>query len=315
MRRWLRAAAATVTVAGLCFGLSGTAGADTPSFKVTLPTGPTPTSSRPEGVAVDGKDVYVGSVGDGSVFTFRKGDRSATTFLPAGGDGRSAVTGLKAERGLLFVSGAATGQVFVYDLATKGLVFKAATGASAANPSFINDVDLDRNGAAYFTDSVRPALYRVAKGADGQWTFETFIDFTGTPFAYTTGFNANGIAIDDGAGIALIVQSNTGKLFRVDLATKAVTEVDLGGARVNGGDGLVLRGDTLFVISGANGITEVRLADNATTGTLRGSTGDPTFAGPTTAARQGGRLYVVNAQFAAGGSPQLPFWVSNVKVP
>lgn len=309
--RWLRAGAAVLGVGLALLGLSGVAGADDPSFKITLPEGATPTAARPEGVATDGDDVYVGSVGSGAVFHFRKGERAAKVFLAPGGDGRTAVTGLKAEDGLLYVSGAGTGQMFVYDLSTKALVFKTASGVT---PTFINDVDIDGDGAAYFTDSQSPYLYRVAK-SDGVWAMERFITFTGTPFAYTTGFNANGIVIDDDDEAALIVQSNTGKLFRVDLRTKAVSQVDLGGASVAGGDGLLRRGQTLYVISGAAGITELRLRDHDSKARVVGVTTDPTFAGTTTAARQGGRLYVVNAQFSAGANPVVPFWVSNVKMP
>lgn len=32
-------------------------------------------------------------------------------------------------------------------------------------------------------------------------------------------------------------------------------------------------------------------------------------------ARQGDRLYVVNAQFTAGAGAKLPFWVSNIELP
>ncbi len=326
MRRLFRAASATALAAAMLLGSTSVAAADgggggdrperpdredhdDASYQVTLPGG---LSSRPEGVAVDDEDVYVGSVGDGSIFHFEKGDRQAALFLAPGLDGRTSVTGIKVQDGLLYVSGAGTGQVFIYDVESKALVFKSSTGLEAGK-SFVNDVDLADDGAAYFTDSFSPYLYRVAKGSNGQWALQRFIDFTGTAFTYVTGFNANGIAIKD--GVALIVQSNTGKLFRVHLATKAVTQVDLGTGRVPGGDGLVRKGQRLYVISGGAGVTEVRLRDHATKGEVRGSTGDATFAGPTTAARQGDRLYVVNAQFSAGAGAKLPFWVSNIELP
>lgn len=73
--------------------------------------------------------------------------------------------------------------------------------------------------------------------------------------------------------------------------------------------------DELYVISGAAGVTEVKLKDDARRARVGKSTVDPTFAGPTTGALQKDRLYVVNAQFAAGASAQLPFWVSNIEAP
>ncbi|WP_405801329.1 hypothetical protein [Streptomyces sp. NBC_01506] len=48
----------------------------------------------------------------------------------------------------------------------------------------------------------------------------------------------------------LAIQSNTGRLRRIDRATRAVTEVDLGGHRLVNGDGLVLRDGRLYVTQG-----------------------------------------------------------------
>lgn len=117
--------------------------------------------------------------------TFERVTARPRCSFPLGGDGRLAVTGIKAHKGLLYVSGAATGLVFIYDLKTKALVFKGPTGLVPPGSSFVNDVDLAADGSAYFTDSRSPYLYRVARGANGVWF------------------------------LALIVQSNTGKLFRV----------------------------------------------------------------------------------------------------
>ena len=76
-----------------------------------------------------------------------------------------AATGLKYDRGRLWVSGAATGKAFVYNAgpARYSSEIQLATGAG---PTFINDVVVTRQ-AAYFTDSNRPVIYKVSKPGGG----------------------------------------------------------------------------------------------------------------------------------------------------
>ncbi len=305
--RTIRKLFVVIATLGMLLGTAATAGADDPTTVITLPGGAT---SRPEGVATDGDDIYISSVANGTIFHADSDDTEATVFLPAGGDGRTAATGIKAVDGRLYVSGAATGKMFVYDLATKAQLFSASSGA---NLTFINDVDVDKDGNAYFTDSRTPSLYRVRQ-VGGVWQLDSFVDFTGTAFNYVAGFNANGIVVTENSQYAIIVQSNTGSLYRVGLHDKSVVRIDLGGAAVTGGDGLVLRGQTLYVVRGSlGGVTKVRLRDHFTSGSLQGNLIDPTFAVPTTGARLGGRLIVVNAQFNRDPL-SLPFTVSNVKL-
>ncbi len=112
---------------------------------------------------------------------------------------------------------------------------------------------------------MQPFLYRTRLGKDGSvGELEKFVSFAGTAFAYQPGFNANGIAIDKGGKYAIVVQSGTGKLFRVDLRDKGVSEVDLGGQTVPMGDGLLLAGKTLYVArNAAERIVPVRLSEKA----------------------------------------------------
>jgi sugar lactone lactonase YvrE len=270
-----------------------------------------PTASRPEGVAIGGGRVYVSSVGSGTIFRAALNDSDAQVFLQGGTDGRTAATGIKVSRGRLFISGASTGKVFVYGTGDGKLLFSAT--APGAGQSFVNDVAIARNGDAYFTDSFRPSLYKVRRN-NGQYSIEDFLSFAGTPFAYGSGFNANGIVIDEESRYALIVQSNTGKLFRVDLATKAVTEVPVANGPLNGGDGLLIVDDQLLVVG--NGVVKtVDLNDEWTSATVVQTTTDPSFDSPTTAAERNGRLWVVNAQFGRGANPVLPFTASIIPTP
>ncbi len=145
-----------------------------------------------------------------------------------------------------------------------------------------------------------------------------FRDFTGTAFRYVEGFNANGITLSPDGRSLLVVQSGTGRLFRVVLATKAVTQVDLRGKALVNGDGLELRGDVLYAVRNANGvISKVKLTRDGSRGTLYGQVTNGTFRYPTTAAFSGDQLLVVNSQFdvrSAKGTPR-PFTVSGVTGP
>lgn len=274
----------------------------------------------PEGVAYQRgtNTFFVSSTTDGTIFRGELDNPTTSVFLPGGSDGRTAAVGLKAdELGRLFIAGGNTGQLFVYDSRSGELLAKFDNGLDA---TFVNDVAVSlRENAAYFTDSVSPYLYRVAQNAQGEWTYEVFLDFTGTPFVYQPGFNANGIAATANGRYLIIVQSNTGRLFRVDVATKQVTPIDLGGESVTFGDGILLQGRTLYVVRNQlELIVRIQLSNDLLSGRVVSSTTDPSFAFPTTIARARGRLLVVNSQFDKRGpglTPDLPFTVSSVPIP
>ncbi len=129
----------------------------------------------------------------------------------------------------------------------------------------------------------------------------------------------NGIVATPDGDSLVLVQSNTRKLYRVALPSGEVTEIDLGGGSV-AGDGLVLRGRTLYAVErqGEVGfIVTIRLSGDLGSGTVLRRTTDPTFDDPTTAAIARGRLLVVNSQFAERGGVGVldPFTVSNVRIP
>src|SRR5919204_2770036 len=272
----------------------------------------------PEGIAYQQGtgNFYVSSNNDGTIFRGDVRDELTSVFLPAGSDGRTSATGLKVDDdGRLFIAGAATGKIFVYDTRTGALLGQFDNNLAT---TFLNDIAISR-GDAYVTDSLDPTLYRVSIDEQGQPHFEAWLDFRGTVFVYQPGFNANGIVASPDGRYLVIVQSNTGKLFRVRIADQQVTQVDLGGATVTNGDGLVLQGHTLYVVRNANGlIAKVQLSGDFSSGRLVSSTSDPSFRFPTTAAIADGRLLVVNSQFDRRGpglEPVLPFTVSSIHKP
>lgn len=186
-------------------------------------------------------------------------------------------------------------------------------------PTFVNDVALLPNGDAIFSDSQSPVLYRVFASSAGELAFEEWLDLSGTAIQYQQGFNLNGIGASADGRYLVVVQSNTGRLFRIDTQTKTVSEIALAGEALTNGDGLLLEGRRLFVVRNRQElIVSVLLSEDLTSGTVEGSTTDPSFAYPTTIARAGNRLLVVNAQFDRRGPdlrPDLPFTVSSVPAP
>ncbi|MEW9556504.1 SMP-30/gluconolactonase/LRE family protein [Nonomuraea sp. NPDC050783] len=272
----------------------------------------------PESLAVDDARgiFYVSGAFDGTVYRGRKGRTELEVFLPAGGDGRTTAQGLRLDaRGLLYVAGGVTGQMWVYDTRTRALVRRFDTGLT--DEVFINDVALDRAGNAYFTDSYTAVLWRLPaaeiKPSPMVGRAERFIDLTGTTVRYQDGFNLNGIVLEHHGRSLLTVQSNTGKLFRIGLDTRQVTELPVEHGPLYGGDGMTFIGDRLLVTRYSP--DQLDLLDVAGSGaTVTRSYTDPTFHYAASSAALGDRLLVANAQFDRyhAANPVLPFTISAV---
>jgi len=277
-------------------------------FPATIPL---PNGWQPEGIAIGhGKTFYVGSIPTGAVYSGDLRTGKGSVLVPAAG-GRAA-TGLKVDHGRLFVSGAATGKAFVYDARTGSLIreFQLASGPG---PTFINDVVVTKD-AAYFTDSNRAVLYKLPLVQGGTPAAAAqILPLTGD-FQLASGFNLNGIVATPDGRTLLAVQSNTGKLFRIDPTTGATHAVDLHGASLTNGDGLLLQGKTLYVVQNSNNqIAVVTLAHDFASGTVTGTITNPNFDVPTTVARFGGRLYAVNARFSTPPTPDTTYSIVQVR--
>lgn len=257
----------------------------------------------PEGIATKGKTFFVSSTADGTIFSGSTKQPAAGIFLPGGADGRTTAVGLEVNKGRLIVAGGPTGSVWIYDLATKALLRKVDTGAGG----FLNDIAVEKDGDIVVTDSQRPFFVVIAP------------DGTVRNVAYdqgnASGFNANGI-VPVGEDKVLFVDSNDGTLSVLNTDTGAQRAVPVGTALTNG-DGLVLKGRTLYVIRNQQElVAEVRLDGRLRRGRLVGQTTSPLFQYPTTGALVGSRLLVVNSQFdQQGGTPVEPFTVASVKRP
>ena len=173
------------------------------------------------------------------------------------------------------------------------------------------------DGSAYATDSNVPAIYRVTVSSGGEVSMERWVDVSPT-ISYTSGFNLGGIDVSDDGRYIIVAQANVGKLYRVEVATKAISEVQLDSSQsLTGTDGIWLDGTTLYAMrNSVRLLVTINMADDLGSGTVASSTTDPSFAVPDHLRQAGDRLLVVNSQFdKRAGTPDLPFNVSVVLAP
>lgn len=288
----------SLLLAALSLLIVGTASANTFPEVISLPDG-----FQPEGIATGkGSSYYVGSIPTGAIY---RGD-----YLTGKGEllvepvsGRSAI-GLKYDprTDLLFVAGGATGKAFLYDAETGDLVAEIQL---SVQPTFINDVVITRD-AVYFTSSFQPVIYRVPLEPNGTLfsaNVETIL--LGGDYLFTPGaFNANGVTSTPNGDTLIIVNSTEGALYQVEPTTGFATRIDLGTGSVPNGDGILLQGKTLYVVQNRlNQIAVIELDADFSSGTIEDLITSSYFRVPTTIARFGGSLYVVNARF---GTPPTP---------
>jgi sugar lactone lactonase YvrE len=228
------------------------------------------------------------------------------------GETGKAATGIELDnKSRLWVAGAGTGKAYVYN-AKSGALLRTYT--FAASDTFINDVVVTRT-AAIFTESRKAVLYHVAIGPGGALGTMHTISVTGD-LALASGFNLNGIDATPDGNTLIAVQSNSGKLFRIDPASGVAREISLGSESVPNGDGILLTGKTLYVVQNQlNRVAVVRLAANLGSGQVLTRLADPDFAVPTTIDDHGRRLYAVNARFGIMNPGAAQFQVVQLAKP
>lgn len=269
----------------------------------------------PEGVDTFGRYFYVTSTTDGTVFRGVIGrDEVAEVFLPGREDGRTTAVGIEATEDLLLVAGGGTGTLFVYGRQTGEFLGAHSNGRDTG--TFVNDIAVAPNGDVYVTDSFQDVVYRVPADEVGEGSpLEVVASFVGLD--PVGGFNANGIVITNNGEYLVVVQSDTGALYRVSTDDGGIRRIDVAGGDLTAGDGLELQGRTLYVVrNSVELIAEVRLDGRLRDGRVVEQVTHESFMFPTTAALDRGRLLVVNSQFdQRGGDPVEPFTVSSVKRP
>lgn len=299
-----RALVATVATVSLSLVGVSSAAADPGRPEVRDPRGttsfPLPDGFQPEGIDIDRRGVaYLGSLADGSIYRIDLRRGGGDTFSPAVGIPAVGVEVDRRDR--LFVAGGPSGTARIIDT-DSGDVLAQYQLAPAGTPAFVNDVVVTRD-AAYFTDSVNPVLYRLPLERNGALPAQEQVTPIplGGDLVYDDDpatFEVNGIETTPDGSALLVVQSSTGQLYRVDAATGDATLVDLGGERLENGDGLTLDGRTLYAVQNRlNQVAVIDLDRDGASGEVERRITDPLFDVPTTVAVSGKRLYLPNARF------------------
>lgn len=318
MRRTVSALVGIFSIA-----LLGSACSAPPSAVDQEPNFPTviglPAGFQAEGIATgQGTTFYAGSLRDGTIYRGDLGTGDGAVLVP-GEQGRAAL-GMKVDdRNRLFIAGGTTGRVTVHDSATGAELADYQVGPPGS--SGVNDVVLTRD-AAYFTDSVRPFLYVVPFGPNGDLpepasvrelalTGDLTYQENGPDYcALAPPVNANGIAATPDGTQLIVVQFNTGLLFSVDPASGVSRTIDLGTKRLTCGDGLLLRGDTLYAVQNLfDQVAVIKLDHTYRSGVLTKTITDPALDIPTTIAAFDAFLYAVNGRFTTPPEPETSYQI------
>jgi len=196
------------------------------------------------------------------------------------------------------VAGLATGQGYVYDASTGATV--AVYQFAEPGNTLVNDVTLTKDGA-WFTDSAQPRLYFVPinRGSPGPFRALTL---SGPAAALTGQFNLNGIASTPDGATLIVAHTANASLYTVDPATGASALIT--GVSVPNVDGILLDGARLWAVQNFdNQVSEIRLTPDLGAGAIEKVITSSLFEVPTTVARHGNRLAVVNAKFDTGFPP------------
>lgn len=280
------------------------------------------TYGNPEGVAFDPDTdaFFVGTTGvgadEGGAIYRGTLDSSQVQLFIEGAPGREAV-GIEVFDGRLYVAGGFSGRVSIYDLATRQLL----ADFEGFGAGMLNDLVVTKAGEVFITDSFEPTLWHITAaqvdvaaggGAPGAPVRIPMVG-EGSPIEWVYGdFNLNGIVAIDGGRSLIVVQSSTGKLFRIDLARTApdgrvirareIHEIAL--AEPLFGDGLLLdKGHLVVVTFAPAALAFVRLDHRAERGVVVEYRTDPTLRGPSTVARADQYYLVVNADFETSTTP------------
>jgi sugar lactone lactonase YvrE len=261
-----------------------------------------PGASSAEGIAAGrGDTFYAGDLVRGDIFRgdIRRG--TAELFINAP-DGRMAM-GMAADvaHDLLFVAGGRTGQAYIYDTRSGATVASYQFGDSPT--SLVNDVALTSDGA-WFTDSFQARLYFVPVSQSGgpEATFRT-LAVSGPAAHITAGrVNLNGIQATPNGETLVVAHSVNARLHTVDPTTGAsATIAELSLPNV---DGIVLEAGRLWAVQNlSNQVSQIRLNPDLTAGAVEDVITSHLFRVPTTAARIGRRLAVINFKKNPGLPP------------
>jgi hypothetical protein len=281
-----------------------------------------PADFGPEGIAVGrGHTFYVGSLAPATLGQILVGDLRTGEFTELVPPTRRIAAGMKIDSrtNYLYVAGGNSGRATIYDAGSGEEVAFYQFQAPGVNG--LNDVVVTHD-AAYFTDTNRPFLYRIALSPNGEPGEGTVIPLPanfGIRGGCTVGPapRGNGIAAAPNGKHLVSIHMSEGQLYRIDTESLTVFPITLsggdfaGGAPVCSGDGLLLDGHTLYIGQFTlNRVAVVELSPDLLSGIVTRYITEPFQSNPatklpTTLAEFGNSLYAVTY----GASPPSPDFV------
>ncbi|MFL5755833.1 MAG: superoxide dismutase [Chloroflexota bacterium] len=282
--------------------LVGTASAAPFPARVNLPDG-----WQPEGITSQGTTLYVGSLANGAIFRANaRTGAGAPLYAGAAGESTAGVD-VDEANGRLWAVGAGTGTVRVHDIRTGNVLREYVVPPPVG---FLNDVAVT-NRAVYVTDSNVQQLIVFPLGPGGSLpAAPTKLPITGDMQFVANQFNANGIVAT--RGWLIVVQSVTGQLFRVNPRTGVSREITTNTSPLVAGDGLELRGSTLYVVRNTNVVAVLKLGPRLLSARFLGNVTAAGLDVSTTGTFAGGRLWIVSARFGTPPTPETPYSVTRV---
>ena len=180
-------------------------------------------------------------------------------------------------------------KLIAYDLTSGKRKFVADLGElNKDGGNFANDVDFDKLGNCYVTNSASPIIHKVTpKGI--ATIFATSENWK------KEGFNLNGIVVHPN-GYLIVAQSNTGELYKVSIKNPKEI-IKISSDVMLGADGIFLNGkNELLVISNSTKqVFKLNSTDDfASTNVLKTAPTEMTF--PTTGIFVDKKYYVLNAK-------------------
>jgi streptogramin lyase len=250
-----------------------------------------------EGIGVDQRRgvFYVSATNrDGTIYRGELGQQQLEVWVgPRAGDNGRGID--VDDAGRVYVAGGPSAEVRVFDAAGT-LLAELPTGQAG---SFLNDIWVGKDGAAYVTDSSLPLIWRVTQQG-GESVIELWGDVSDT-ITYTPSladFDLGGVVGTPDGRYLLTTQGTTGQLWRIDLATKSIIQVGLDGSLLVNADGIVLQGHDLYVVQNfSRQITKLRLSGDWSGGEARDVLPTPANRTFTTAKIARGQLLAVDSKF------------------
>ncbi len=277
-----------------------------------------PVGIRPEGItSAPGAIFFVGSLADGRIVTGNLRTGSLRILL-AGAAGRQ-LRGLfhDTRTGLVWAAGNVGAEAHVW--AVDDITGAVAADVIVPGAVFLNDLVV-AGRTVWVTDSRVDRLTAIALDDEGRpaGAAPRFVPLGGAwPAGDGSAVNANGIRrLSDGS--LVLNNSRVGGLWQVDPRTGRAAAIPVtGGKPLTGGDGLELRGSTLYDVrgSGSAEVSVVRLSavrGGSWKGTWVTALTAATLDVPSTATLAGGWLWAVNARFGVASPDTATYSITRL---